>query len=114
MFTGSWPEPVEPVRLRPVAVPIQQPVSLKQSRHVNGAPLKEGDVLTLQLCADDFDDVSVDKAPGRSHEIEIRIIGRNALDVILNQEEARVQQDLVRLEKLQQEAKQKVKDTQEQ
>ena len=105
---------VEPVRLRPIVVPIGQRISLQRFRHVNGAPLKEGDVLTFQLCGDDFDDVSVDKAPGRSHEIEIRIIGRNALDVILNQEEARVQQDLVRLEKLQGEAKQKVKETQDQ
>src|SRR5262249_38782111 len=88
---------VEPLRLRPVAVPIQRALSLDRFRHRDGSALKEGDVLTLQLCADDFDDVSVDKEPGHSHEIEIRIVGRNALDVILNQEEARVQQDLVRL-----------------
>jgi hypothetical protein len=105
---------MEPIRLRPVVVPIDRPLSLARFRHTNRASLKEGDVLTLQLCGDDFDDVSVDKAPGRSHEIEVRIIGRNALDVILNQEEARVQQDLVRLHKLQEEAKQKVKDTQDQ
>src|SRR5437660_806923 len=105
---------VEPLRLRLISVPIAQAISLKRFSHLDGALLKEGDVLTLQLCADDFDDVSVDKAPGRSHEIEIRIVSRNALDLILNQEEARVQQDLVRLEKLQQEAKQKVKETQDQ
>jgi hypothetical protein len=104
----------EPVRLRLVAVPINQTVPLNRFRHVNGAPLREGDALTLQLCADDFDDVSVDKEPGRSHEVEIRIISRNALDVLLNQEEAKVQQDLVRLEKMQRAAKQKVVDTQNQ
>jgi hypothetical protein len=104
----------EPVRLRLVAVPILLTVPLKHFRHVNGAPLKEGDALTLQLCADDFDDVSVDKEPGRSHEVEIRIISRNALDVILNHEEAKVQQELVRLEKMQRAAKQKVADTQNQ
>jgi hypothetical protein len=114
-FAGtSAGEDIEPLRLRPVAVPINQAVSLKRFRHSDGSALKEGDILTLQLCADDFDDVSVDKEPGRSHEVEIRIISRNALDVILTQEEARVQQDLVRLEKLQREAKQKVADTQNQ
>jgi len=101
------------VRLRLVAVPINQAVSLERFHHLDGSPLKEGDILSLQLCADDFDDVSVDKEPGRCHEIELRIVSRNALDVILNQEETRVQQDLVRLEKLQQEAKQKVAQTQE-
>src|SRR5262249_32329973 len=114
-MTASPPgEDLEPLRLRPIAVPLNQALSLKRFRHLDGAALKEGDLLTLQLCADDFDDVSVDKEPGRSHEIEVRIISRNALDVILNQEEARVQQELVRLEKLQQEAKQKVKDSQDQ
>jgi hypothetical protein len=105
---------VEPVRLRPVVVPIHQPISLRRFHHPNGEPLKEGDVLTFQLCGDDFDDVSVNKAPGRSHEIEIRIIGRNQLDLIVNQEEANVQQELVRLENLQGKAKQKVKETQDQ
>jgi hypothetical protein len=103
-----------PIRLRPVSVPINRAVSLKHFRQLNGSPLKEGDTLILQLCADDFDDVTVDKQPGRSHEVEIHIISRNALDVILNQEEEKVQQDLVRLEKMQREARKKVADTQEQ
>jgi hypothetical protein len=104
---------VPPLRLRLVSVPINRAVSLKQFHHLDGSALKEGDVLTLQLAADDFDDVTLDKEPGRSHEVEIHIISRNALDVILNQEEAKVQQDLVRLEKMQREAKKKVTDTQE-
>lgn len=104
---------VPALRLRLVSVPINRAVSLKQFHHLDGSPLKEGDVLTLQLAADDFDDVTLDKEPGRSHEVEIHIIGRNALDVILNQKEAEVQQDLVRLEKMQREAKKKVTDTQD-
>jgi hypothetical protein len=105
---------MESIRTRLIRVPINQAVSLKRFRHPEGSPLTEGDVLTLQLCADDFDDVTVDKQPGRSHEIEIHIINRNALEVVLNQEEAKVQQDLLRLEKLQQEARKKVQDTQNQ
>src|SRR5262249_48416513 len=91
-------------------------LSLRQFFHLDpwGDPLKEGDVLTLNVAADDFDDVTPHKQPGRSHEVEIRIISRNALDLLLNQEEAKVQQELVRLEKLQQEASKKVADVQRQ
>lgn len=95
---------------------IDRTVSLKQFKHLDpaGADLKEGDVLTFQVCADDFDDVSVDKQPGRSHEVEIRVVGRNALDLILNQDQAKVQQDLVRLREEQREAQKKVAEVQAQ
>src|SRR5262249_20642192 len=73
-----------------------------------GLNLKEGDVLTLQAGADDFDDVTVDKKPGRSHELEIHIIGPTALDLALNEAQAQIQQDLGRLRKQQQEALEKV------
>src|SRR5207248_3346312 len=53
-------------------------------------------------------DVTLDKAPGRSHEIEIRIVSRNALDVILNREQGNIQQDLVRMREQQRDASKKV------
>lgn len=79
-----------------------------------GVRLREGFILTLQVCADDFDDVAVDKQPGRSHEVELRIINRDVLDVILNQEQAKVQQDLLRLREQEREALKRVADTQAQ
>jgi hypothetical protein len=102
--------PLQPVRMRQQHVQVSRRVALKEFRHpgIGSLPLKEGDVLTLQAVADDFDDVSVDKPPGRSHEVEIQIISRNALDIALNKEQARIQQDLVRLREEQRDALKKV------
>ena len=60
-------------------------------------PPREGDVVLLQACADDWDDVTPSKEPGRSHVVEIHIIDRNEFDLTLNQEQADVQQKLLRL-----------------
>ena len=51
----------------------------------------------MQAGADDFDDVTFNKQPGLSHEVEIYIVGRNALEIELNQEQAKIQQELLRL-----------------
>jgi hypothetical protein len=108
-------EPADPppgARLQRVA--LTRPLALKEFRHLKPGEggLKDGDVLTLQVCADDFDDVSVDKQPGRSHEVEVRIVSRNALDLMLTQAQARVQQDLVKLRERQREALKAVTDAQ--
>ncbi len=50
-------------------------LALAALTHLDGTSLQEGDVLILQALADDFDDVTVNKQPGRSGEIEIRIVG---------------------------------------
>ena len=105
---AGQPAPVPALRLRPQQLYIGRPLSLEQFRHLGGAPLTEGDVLTLQVCADDFDDVAVDKKPGRSHEIEIRVVSRAALEATLNKAQTQVQQEIVRLRKMQQEALQQV------
>ena len=70
--------------------------------------VNEGDTLTIQACADDFDDVAVNKEPGRSHEIELRVVSPTALDLALNEAQGRIQQELLRLQKQQQEALAKV------
>src|SRR5262249_25398699 len=87
-------------------------LSLRQFFHLDpwGDPLKEGDVLTLNVAADDFDDVTPHKQPGRSHEIEIRIINRNALDLLLNQDQAKVQEELLLLRQQERDALKKVAD----
>ena len=86
-----------PLRPRPQRVEIDRPLPLSLLTHADGSPPVEGDVILLTVCADDFDDVTFEKQPGRSHEVEIRVIGREALDVAINQEQARLQQDLLRL-----------------
>lgn len=96
------PPPLPNLRLRPPRLDIGR------SWHLRGLGLREGDVLVLQACADDFDDVTVGKKPGCSQEVELRIVNRTALDLALHEAQAQIQQELVRLHKQQQEALAKV------
>src|SRR5262249_46476150 len=68
------------LRLRVQRLEFDRRLALRWMRHADGSPLKEGDTILLQAFADDFDDVSVGKEPGRSHQVIIRIVGREALD----------------------------------
>lgn len=100
----SGPEP----RLRPQRLQISRRFSLNQFKHANGRSLQEGDSVILQACADDFDDVAVDKAAGRSHEVELMIISKSTLEALLDRSQTQVQEELLRLRKEQQEALQHV------
>jgi hypothetical protein len=73
-----------------------------------GLHLQEGDVVTLRACADDFDDVTVGKKPGCSEEVELRVVGRDLLDNLLDRAQAQIEQEIARLRKEQQEALEKV------
>jgi hypothetical protein len=97
-----------PVPARPQQLHFKQKLSLKSIRHPDGSSLKEEDVVFLRACADDFDDVNPNKERGSSPEIEIRIVGRNALEIVLNQEQHNIQQDLLRLREKEREALEKV------
>src|SRR5262249_10308873 len=96
------------LHFRPARMDLNRPLPLQLLKHPDGSALKEGDLLILQAGADDFDDVAGDKQPGRSPEVEIKIIGRTALEQILNQEQAKVQQEILRLREKQREAREKV------
>jgi hypothetical protein len=85
------------LRPRLQRVDVRRPLPVSALEHEDGSPPAEGDVIHLSVCADDFDDVTPDKQPGRSHEVEIRVVGRETLDVAINQEQTRIQQDLLRL-----------------
>jgi hypothetical protein len=106
-FAGPLPAPVPP-RLRPQLIQVRQVLSLARLRHADGKALQEGDSVTLQAAADDFDDVAVDKPPGLSHEVEIHLVSRAVLEAILNREQTQIQEELLRLRKDQQEALQRV------
>lgn len=97
-------------RLRLPHLEFVRKLPLRSLRRADGGPLREGDTVTLQACADDFDDVSVGKEPGRSHEVTIRIVGRDVLEAELNREQGRIQQELVQLRDRQREALAKVKE----
>lgn len=95
--------PVPPPRLRPKQLEMEAVWSLRHQ-------FQEGDIVVLQGCADDFCDVFLSRVPGRSHEIELRIVGKRELARLLDDGLAQVQQEMVRLQKMQQEALDRVQD----
>lgn len=99
-----------PLRLRMPQVFVDGRLRLADFRHPDGSPLKENDALFLQIAADDFDDVTGQKAPGRSHEIELRIVSEASLEAMLHREQANVRGQLLRLQQWQREARDKVAD----
>jgi len=92
----------------PEPCPSRQQVEIERKWSISGLKLRAGDILALQACADDFDDLTVDKSPGRSHEIELHIVDRTSLEIALARAEAQIGQELFRLRKQQQEALEKV------
>jgi hypothetical protein len=101
---AAAPVPVPPLGLRP------RPQRLQIARRwsLRELGLKPGDVLTLQACADDFDDVTAGKQPGRSHEIEIRIVTVQELQARIEKDQAQIHKELLNLHKLEKEALEKV------
>ena len=59
--------------------------SLPLARFVkpDGTPPSDGDTVTLRCAADDWDDVSVAKSPGRSVEVSLRVVSASTLDAVL-------------------------------
>jgi hypothetical protein len=102
------PLPVQPLRLRLPRLQTVRRLSLTPLKHPDGSALRAGDVVVLQACADDFDNISVDKRPGRSHEIELHIVKRETLEASIDQAQAQIQQELVRVREQQRDALNKV------
>jgi hypothetical protein len=70
---------------KPTRLQINRQVSLREIRHSDGSALKDGDIVVLQAVADDFDNVAVDKEPGRSDEVEVLVKGPDTLGAISNE-----------------------------
>ncbi|HVS34129.1 MAG TPA: hypothetical protein VMS17_01025 [Gemmataceae bacterium] len=93
-----------PANQRPTRLEFNQTLSMASLHRPDGKPLQENDVVVLQAVADDWDDVSPDKAPGRSAEVEIHIVGAEAFKQQWDQEDQELQQELIRLREKQQQA----------
>ena len=106
--------PAERVKFRPQAYALDRRLSLAQFTRPDGSPLREGDVLILQVAASDFDDVTGDKQPGRSHEIELTIVSRPTLESLLQQAQAEARGEFQRLRQMQRDARLKVLDAERQ
>jgi hypothetical protein len=74
-FIDSYATNVNSNGEKPTRLQTRRPFSLREVRHSDGSALKGGDTVVLQAVADDFDDVSVNKQPGRSDEVEILVTG---------------------------------------
>ena len=97
-----------PARLRPnSARPAPRLFPLSAFTREDGSPLRSGDLLILRGAADDWDDVTVCKEPGRSGDIEIAIAAPEGIDAWLQKNLSEVRKDLARLQELQQQARQK-------
>ena len=80
-------------------------------RRSDGTSVRDGDTIFLRGAADDWDDVSVLKEPGRSGDFEIRIASREAIEAILQKELASLRPELIRAREQQREATEKTTET---
>jgi hypothetical protein len=64
----------------------------------------EGETIVIQACADDFNDVSACPQPGKSHEVELKIVGKQGLAQVVDEQEAQFQQQLLKLRDMQERA----------
>jgi hypothetical protein len=91
----------EPMRLRPKMLLATKRWSLK------GLAI-EGETLVIQACAEDFCDVVPSRQPGRSIELELKVVGKTALSGVIAEAEAKIQDELLRLREMQDRAIKKV------
>jgi hypothetical protein len=97
-LTGAWAGAAAHAVPPPLHLPhleFRRTLPLKSLHRPDDSTL--GDIIYLQACADDFDDVSTFKQPGRSEVVEIHVVDRDELDVVLTSEQTDVQQKLLRL-----------------
>ena len=100
----------KPVRVRKQEIRIDDQLRLASLHHPDGSKLKEGDTVIVQMAADDFDDVTGNKEPGRSHEIELHIVSAATLEALLQRDQTNVRQSLLQMQQWQKEAREKVAD----
>jgi hypothetical protein len=118
VFGAAIPQLLAPatpaLRLRPTAVHPERRLELATLRHADGKPLADGDTLILQVVADDFDDVTSPKPPGRSQEVELKIVSASALQTVVQKAESDIQKELRELQALQTEARQRAQEANDQ
>ena len=79
--------PGPPLRLRAKALDVERRWS------INGLA-EEGQSLVIQAVAEDFNDVLAHPQPGRSQEVELRVVARSVLAGNLADAQAQIQKDL--------------------
>jgi len=74
---------------------------------------KEGETVVFRIGADDFNNLFTPRAVGYSHDVELRIVGDKELARQLNEDFHKVQEDIVRLQNLQDKAIKKIEEVQD-
>lgn len=87
--------------LRPTELSIDRRIRVADLKRSDGKPPTVGDTVILCVIADDFDDVTPTKPPGRSVEVELRIIGRDRLEANLARARATIAKELDELRAIQ-------------
>jgi hypothetical protein len=93
--------------LRPTSGESRLDLPLASLTREDGSPLRDGDLVILAGAAEDWDDVTPLKQPGRSEPIEIRIASRDVIEAWLQRELSSLRPELLRLRDQQQSARQK-------
>jgi hypothetical protein len=104
---GKLRLPIPDLRLRPKKLDVATVWSLRNQ-------FKEGDLVVVQACADDFCDIYPAREPGRSTEIELRIISKAQLIRQVEHTELDIIQQLQKIVKLAEKALETVKNTKQQ
>ncbi len=98
------------LRLRYQQLAFHSRLSMTLFRHADGSALAPGDSAIVQIAAEDFDNVTGFKGPGRSHEIELLIVTKQDLEAVEQQGQSDLRTELLRLQALQHEARTRVQE----
>ncbi len=100
------------IRPQPQTLEDERVVAIAQFANAAGKPPADGDVIFLRAMATDWDDTSIDKAPGRSPEVEIRILSAESMKAWLQREIVALRPELARVRDLQLDANAKLNEAQ--
>ncbi len=101
---------VAPVRLKPTGIDGAKSIPLAAFRKPNGTPPADGDVITLRAASFDWDDRTALKEPGRSKDVEIRVLAKSSLEAQIQTELAKLRPELLRLREAERLAREKADD----
>lgn len=98
-------------RVRPISAEAQHPLPVAAFRREDGSPVREGDTIYIRGAADDWDDITPVKPPGKSEgEIEIHITSAEGVEAWLQRELAALRPELARLRDQEREARNRTLD----
>jgi hypothetical protein len=107
LLMGKFPLLVPEFRLRPKKLDVDMVWSLRNQ-------FREGDLVVVEVCADDFCDIYPTREPGRSTAIELRIISKAQLIRQVERTEIDILQQLQKIVKFEEKALDTVNNTKKQ